>query len=90
MRTHGTPYKATIIKNSPDWDIFLQPGRRAALPARCSVLYIFSGYVCWPNVTDGSAATQSCPARCPAQVHRTGAASGAAAVHQLIAIVEQK
>ncbi len=53
-------------------------------------IHLMSWYVCWPNVTDGSTATQSCPARCPTQVHRTGAARGAAAVHQFIAIVDQK
>jgi hypothetical protein len=36
----------------PGWVIFLQLARRAAFPARCSVLYLFSGrYTCYsgPN-----------------------------------------
>jgi hypothetical protein len=43
MRTHGTPSKATITnKTRTGWIIFLQLARWAALPARCSILYLFS------------------------------------------------
>ncbi len=30
-------------QDSPGWVIFLQLARRAAVPARCSILYLFSG-----------------------------------------------
>jgi hypothetical protein len=42
-RTGQTPSEATITnKTRQGWVIFLQLARQAALPARCSILYLFS------------------------------------------------